>query len=163
MCFCSFFQGWKIQTSEAWWSDLTQRYSKHQWVYGDSADSQTFLVYFRVLILFHLFSPEVYQRGQASPSLVLRPPWNRQNLHHPRLCQAAVQGQRVQLHGVGGELHLLITSFWFIWMWRLLLLFDSLIWCLTIFVLQLNASDDRGIDVVRGPILSFASTRTIFK
>ncbi|GAA6065481.1 replication factor C subunit 5-like, partial [Tachysurus ichikawai] len=27
----------------------------------------------------------------------------------------------------------------------------------------LNASDDRGIDVVRGPILSFASTRTIFK
>lgn len=28
---------------------------------------------------------------------------------------------------------------------------------------QLNASDDRGIDIVRGPILSFASTRTIFK
>ncbi|NWX89673.1 RFC5 factor, partial [Nothoprocta ornata] len=27
----------------------------------------------------------------------------------------------------------------------------------------LNASDDRGIDIVRGPILSFASTRTIFK
>uniref|UniRef100_A0A2K6F2I0 Activator 1 subunit 5 n=1 Tax=Propithecus coquereli TaxID=379532 RepID=A0A2K6F2I0_PROCO len=30
-------------------------------------------------------------------------------------------------------------------------------------VLELNASDDQGIDTVQGPILSFASTRTIFK
>ena len=29
--------------------------------------------------------------------------------------------------------------------------------------IQLNASDDRGIGIVRGPILSFASTKTIFK
>lgn len=27
----------------------------------------------------------------------------------------------------------------------------------------MNASDDRGINTVRGPILNFASTRTIFK
>lgn len=28
---------------------------------------------------------------------------------------------------------------------------------------QMNASDDRGIGIVRGPVLNFASTKTIFK
>ena len=31
------------------------------------------------------------------------------------------------------------------------------------FFFQLNASDDRGIGIVRGAVLNFASTRTIFK
>lgn len=126
--------------------------------------------------VLHLISTAVYQRGQASPSLILWPPRNRQNLHHPCLCQAAVQGQRVQLHGVGSTLQLhnkLIVS----WHGKAsasypavnisssseIKLCSSLIYFLTNFIFQLNASDDRGIDVVRGPILSFASTRTIFK
>lgn len=53
-------------------------------------------------MFWFVFSSEVYQRGQAPPSLVLRPPGNRENLHHSRLCQTAVQGQRVQLHGFRG-------------------------------------------------------------
>lgn len=62
-----------------------------------------------LLICFSSFSPEVHQRGQASAPLVLRPPWNGKNLHDLGLCQAAVQGQRVQLHGVGGKGQILVT------------------------------------------------------
>ena len=62
------------------------------------------------------------------------------------MCQQAVRTQAVQLHGTRGR-HTERNH-------------PSSSYLCPFF--QLNASDDRGIGIVRGQILNFASTRTIF-